>query len=415
MARLGNRLSARRVKTARATDGPAMLADGAGLYLRVEASGTRSWIYRFQLRGRRRDMGLGSASLYTLAEARQKAWEARRLVADGIDPVEQRAGAKAAVRVATAKAMTFRQCAEAYVQAHQAGWGNPKHTKQWSATLETYVFPTLGSLPVQAVDTGLIMKAIEPTWATKTETMSRVRGRIESVLDWAAARGYRVGDNPARWKGHLENLLPKKSKVARVAHHPALPYDEVSDFVTALRQQPGIAARALEFLILTAARTGEVLGARWSEIDLEACLWVIPAERMKARKKHSVPLSAAALAVLSDMQAVRQNEFVFPGRGVGRPLDHSALLAVLRRMGRGDRTTAHGFRSCFSDWCAEQTATPSEVREMALAHAVTDKVEAAYRRGDLFQKRRDLMEAWARYVAGGGRAGNVTELRKAAV
>jgi integrase len=249
---------------------------------------------------------------------------------------------------------------------------------------------------VQAIDVGLVMKALEPIWNEKPETASRVRGRIESVLDWATARGYRQGENPARWRGHLENLLPKKSKVWRVEHHAALPYTEIGAFMAELREQDGTAARALEFAILTAARTGEVIGATWSEIDLEGHLWTIPAVRMKAGKEHRVPLSDAALAVLRAMGEVQTGEFVFPGNRAKQPLSQMAMLMLLRRMGR-DGLTVHGFRSAFSDWCAEQTAFPSEVREMALAHTVGDKVEAAYRRGDLFEKRRQLAEAWARY------------------
>jgi len=350
------------------------------------------------LAGRAREMGLGSVADVTLAEAREAAREARALVRQGVDPIAKRQAARAALRLDAAKAVTFEECAERYIGSHAAGWRNPKHAAQWPSSLKTYVYPVFGSLPVQAIDTGLVMKAVEPLWVTKTETASRVRGRIESVLDWAAARGYRQGENPARWRGHLENLLPKKSKVSRIEHHAALPYAEIADFMASLRQQEGTAARALEFTILTAARTGEVLGAKWPEIDLEGRLWTIPGERMKAGKEHRVSLSGAAIAVLERMQEVRSGDHVFPGARARRPISNMALLMTLRRMGRRDLTT-HGFRSTFSDWCAEQTNTPSEVREMALAHAVSDKVEAAYRRGDLFEKRRQLMAAWARFCA----------------
>src|SRR5689334_20318728 len=286
-------LTAREVQTKKT---PGLFADGGCLYLRIEPTGAKSWIFRYQVaRSRRRDMGLGSTSIYSLKEARQKASQARRLVADGVDPIEERKRARTAASLATAKTMTFRECAEAYVKAHRAGWRNPKHAAQWSATLETYVCPQFGDLPVQAIDTGLIMKSIEPIWTTKPETASRVRGRIEAVLDWAAARGYRAGDNPARWRGHLENLLPKKTKVRAVEHHAALPYAEIGAFMAELRQQDGIAARPLEFAILTAARTSEVLGAKWDEIDFDALLWVVPASRMKAYKEHRVPLSEPAL------------------------------------------------------------------------------------------------------------------------
>jgi integrase len=278
--------------------------------------------------------------------------------------------------------------------------------------LQTYVYAVMGELPVQVVDVGLVMKAVEPLWSAKPETASRVRGRIESILDWATARGYRTGDNPARWRGHLENLLPQKSKVRRVEHHAALPYCELAAFMTGLRQQDGVAARALEYAILTAARTGEVIGATWSEIDLEGRLWTIPGVPMKAGREHRVPLSDAALAILRTMGEVRTGEHVFPGARSGRPISNMAMLMLLRRMRRGD-LTAHGFRSAFSDWCAEQTNFPSEVREMALAHAVGDKVEAAYRRGDLFEKRREVMSAWGRYCDGED-SSNVVEMRRAA-
>jgi integrase len=402
-------LTARQVSTNKE---PGLLADGGGLYLQTSAGGARSWIYRYKLAGRRRrDMGLGSASTISLAKAREKAREARDLVAQGIDPIEERQAKRAAKAVADAKAMTFRQCAEKYIAAHQAGWRNRVHARQWPSTLETYVYPVFGSLPVQAVDVGLVMKAIEPIWNAKPETASRVRGRIESVLDWATVRKYRQGENPARWRGHLESLLPGKSKVRRVEHHAALPYAELPELMTELRQQDGIGAKALEFAILTAGRTGEVIGAKSSEIDLGARLWVVPPMRMKSGREHRVPLSRPALAILDAMRKICQGNCVFAGGRAGRPLSNMALLMTLRRMGRGD-LTAHGFRSTFSDWAAEKTSFPSEVREMALAHVVGDKVEAAYRRGDLFDKRRDLMDAWARF-AGGEEGASVVPLRRA--
>lgn len=394
MPRVVGRLTALAVVRAK----PGYHSDGGGLYLRVGAGAAKSWVFRFREAGRLREMGLGPLHTVTLAEAREKALGCRKQRLDGSDPITARKAAKTAARLAEASAMTFQQCAEAYIGAHKAGWRNPKHAAQWPATLGAYVYPVLGGLPVQAVDVGLVMKAVEPIWAVKPETASRVRGRIESVLDWATARGYRTGDNPARWRGHLENLLPRRSKVARVEHHAALPYGEIGAFMAALRQQEGTAARALEFAILTAARTGEVIGATWAEIDLDGRLWTIPPERMKAGREHRVPLSDAALAILRAMAEVRQGAHVFPGARAGRPLSQMAMLMLLRRMGRGD-LTVHGFRSAFSDWCAEQTNFPAEVREMALAHALGDKVEAAYRRGDLFEKRRQLAEAWARYCA----------------
>jgi integrase len=379
---------------------PGMHSDGAGLYLQVKGR-ARTWIFRFTRHGRAREMGLGPLHTVSLAEARNKARECRQLLLEGQDPIEVRKAKRAEARLASASAMTFRDCGETYIASHQAGWKNPKHAKQWPATLEAYVYPLIGALPVQAIDTGLVMKCVEPIWTVKPETASRVRGRIESILDWAKSRGYRDGENPARWRGHLENLLPKKSKVSRVEHHPALPYAEMAKFIAGLRKQEGVAARALEFMILTASRTGEVINARWEEFDLANKVWTIPAERMKAGKEHRVPLSGRAQEIIEAMSAERVNDhpFVFPGGRPGKPLSNMAMLKLLGRMGRGD-LTAHGFRSTFSDWCTELTNFPAEVREMALAHAVSDKVEAAYRRGDLFQKRRDLMDAWARYAEG---------------
>jgi integrase len=393
MAKIG-KLSA--VKIAK-TKGPAILHDGGGLYLRVSATGAKSWVLRYQLDGKRHDMGIGPLSLYSLAEARQKALDQRKLRHKGTDPLENRRAQRASQKLLEASAMSFRQCAERYIASHKAGWRNPKHAAQWPATLQAYVYPIFGDLPVQSIDVGLVMKAVEPIWSTKPETASRIRGRIESVLDWAKARGYREGENPARWRGHLANLLPKTSKIRRVVHHAALPYTELPAFIVALREQSGISARALEFAILTATRTGEALGARWGEINLDARLWVVPAERMKAGKEHRVPLSDAAMAVLDEMREHRHDEFVFPALRAGRQLSNMAMLMLLRRMGRDD-ITAHGFRSAFSDWVAEKTNFPAEVREMALAHSVGDKVEAAYRRGDLFEKRRQLSEAWASFA-----------------
>lgn len=385
------------LKVTRATR-PGIYGDGKGLWLRVGTGGARSWVFRFMLNGRAREMGIGSVYDVKLAEAREIARACRRAVRQGRDPIEERRAERQAKRLEAARTITFQECAEALIAAQRAGWRNPKHAAQWPSTLATYVYPLLGKLPVQAVDVGLVMRVLEPIWTAKPETASRVRGRIESVIDWATARGYRQGENPARWKGHLENLLPARSKVARVEHHAALPYAEIAAFIAALRGQDGIGARALEFAILTAARTGEVLGAAWSEIDFEAALWTVPAERMKAGREHRVPLSEAALAILYAMKEIRQGDFVFPGARAGRSMSQMALLMTLRRMGRGN-LTAHGFRSTFADWSAERTNFPGEVREMALAHAVGDKVEAAYRRGDLFEKRRQLAEAWARFCS----------------
>jgi integrase len=373
--------------------------DGGGLFLQVSPNGAKSWVFRFKEAGKLREMGLGPVHTIGLSDAREKARECRRLRLDGLDPIEVRKATRTQVKLDAAKAMTFKQCAERYIASHKAGWRNPKHAAQWPSTLAAYAYPAFGALPVQTVDVGLVMKAIEPIWRVKPETAGRVRGRIESVLDWATARGYRQGENPARWRGHLENLLPKKSKVRRVEHHAALPYGEIAVFITELREQEGVAARALEFAILTAATTGEVIGAGWDEIDFAERLWTVAADRMKAGKEHCVPLSDAALAIVEEMQKVRHAcDFVFPGGKSRRPLSNMALAMTLRRMGRGE-LTVHGFRSSFRDWAAERTGFPAEVAEMALAHTVSDKVEAAYRRGDLFQKRRQMLDAWARFCS----------------
>jgi integrase len=383
-------------------------ADGGGLYLRVTDGGTKSWMFRYGDGGKLRDMGLGPVHTISLPRARELARECRELRLQGVDPIAHRQAALAARKASDAKAMTFRQCADAYIASHDAGWRNASHRQQWLSTLAQHVHPTLGALPVAAIDTGLVLKAIEPIWKTIPETASRVRGRIESVLDWAKARGYRSGENPARWRGHLDDLLPARRKLAKVEHHAALPYTEIASFMAALRNDSSIGARALEFTILTAARTGEVLGATWDEIDAASKLWTIPAPRTKADREHRVPLAPAAMAQLRQLQEIRTNDFVFPGRR-GR-LTPKTMQLILRRMGRND-LTVHGFRSTFRDWAGEQTNFPREVCEQALAHAIPGAAEAAYRRGDLLQKRQKLMQAWADYCAKPAGTGAVTPIR----
>ena len=390
-----------------------MYADGGGLYLHVSANGAKSWIYRFMLDKRPREMGLGGTNTISLAEARDMALECRKLRRDRIDPIEARRVRRQRAQLDDARSMTFRDCAERYIAAHKAGWRSPKSLAAWEGTLASFVYPVFGKLAVQAIDTALVMKAIEPIWATKPETAGRVRGRIESILDYAAVRAWREGENPARWRGHLEKLLPKKTKVRAVEHHPALPFAELPAFMDALQRENGAAARALEFAIATAARTGEVIGARWGEIDLAGKLWTIPSARMKGGREHRVPLSDAALTIIEAMPRGERDDYVFPGGKSSRPLSNMAMLALLRRMKRTD-LTVHGFRSTFRDWAAERTSFQNEVIEMALAHAVGDKVEAAYRRGDLFDKRRRLMEAWAAYSQSGPAAGEVVPIRSIA-
>lgn len=376
--------------------------DERGLYLRVTDSGAASWVFRYRVDATRKvwEMGIGSpVGGVSLHEARERAAELRkqlRLYREGVvaqHPLAARQAAKQARKIEAAKTLTFRQCAEAYIAAHQAGWRNATHAKQWPETLAAYAYPVFGTLPVSEVDVGLVMRALEPIWTVKPETASRVRGRIEAVLDWATAREYRKGENPARWRGHLENLLPKRSKVQAVKHHAALPYGEVPEFLVALRAEYGAAARVLEFVVLTAVRAGEALGATWAEINLAERVWVIPAERTKAGREHRVPLSEAALAVLGP----QGQGLVFTTDRGGR-LHRDAMRVLLGRM--GVEVTVHGMRSAFADWAAERTSYPFEVREMALAHAVGSQVVRAYQRTDLFDRRRRLMDDWARWCAG---------------
>jgi integrase len=400
------KLNALRIKALIKAGKPGYTGDGGGLYLQISKWGSASWAFRYRVGDKLRTAGLGSVDTWTLAEARDRARVMRQQRADKIDPIDERRAARARDKIEAARLMTFQQCAQAYIEAHQADWRNAKSLKAWEGTLKMYAFPEIGDLPVRDIDTALVMKVLQPVWAKAPETASRLRGRIEAILGWATTSKFREGDNPARWRGHLENLLAKvinaKARVrqekGRNAHHAALPYDDVGAFMVELRDQEGIAARALEFTILTAARTGEVRGARWDEFDLDKGLWTIPAERMKVGKEHRVALSSAAIAIVKQMAAIRSCDFVFSGIRHGEQMGDLTMLKLLKRM-RHDDITVHGFRSTFSDWCAERTSFPSEVREMALAHAVDNKVEAAYRRGDIFEKRRQLAEAWAKFCS----------------
>jgi integrase len=393
-----------------------MYADGGGLYLRVTPEGARNWVLRYMLNRRPRWMGLGPLALFGLADARAKALDARRKRHEGIDPIEARRAERTRQLLDTAKSITFRECGESYIASHKAAWRNEKHKYHWSATLNTYAYPLIGGLPVQSMDTGLVLKVLEPIWTTKPETASRVRQRIENVLDFAKVRGYRDGENPARWRGHLDKLLPARSKVRRVEHLAALPYAALPPFLANLRRREAAAARALEFLILTAARTGEVIGARWNEIDLVDKTWTVPAARMKAHREHRVPLSPRALAILQEMQPARltddRNAYVFLGPRPGKPLSNMAFLMLLRRMGLDD-LTVHGFRATFKTWASERTSFQNEIVEAALAHVIGDKVEQAYRRGDMFEKRRRLMYAWADYCGKPAATDQVVFLRSA--
>jgi integrase len=431
MARSINQLNA--LAVSRATE-RGYYPDGAGLYLQVSTAGTKSWIFRYCVAGRTHDMGLGSLNDFTLAEARARAKECRQQRARGIDPVEARRAVATRQRLEEASNVLFKRAAERYLAAHEGEWKNKRHRDQWHSTLETYVYPIAGAVSVGAFDTPLMLAVLEQPygestlWATRTETASRVRARIESILDAAKARGERAGENPARWKGHLDQLLStRRSK----AHYPALPFPEIPAFMRDLRSRPGPATRALELTILTALRSNEALRARRSEFDLAAKVWVIPPERMKGRRQgdreHRVPLSARAIEIVSSLPV--DGDFIFPGECEGRPLTDMAMVRALRRINaertagglpryvdplqNGRDVVPHGFRSSFDDWAHERTNFQNHVIEMALSHAIEDEVEAAYRRGDLFEKRRRLMDAWAAYCCGGLGKSQVVPLRPA--
>jgi integrase len=387
-------------RIAKLTKQPGRYHDGGGLHLQVPRAGEKqprqtraSWLLRYELRGKEHWMGLGALRDFTLEEARERARRARQQLADGIDPLAARAAEKAARALEAAKSMTFEDAARAYFAAHAPSWSNAKTGAQFLNTLRDYVFPRVGRLAVSAIDTGEVLRCIEPHWRDKAPTMNRTRGRIEAILDWATVRGYRTGDNPARWRGHLSEVLPAPGKVAKTAHHAAMPYAELPQFLSTLREQQGVAARALEFLVLTAARTGEVTNATSSEIDLEAKTWVIPPARMKGGKEHRVPLSPQAVALLRELP--REAEFVFVGASAGKPISSMAMARTLKRL-RPD-VVVHGFRSSFSTWAHETTGYSNHVIELSLAHSVGNAVEKSYRRGDLFEKRRRLMNDWARF------------------
>lgn len=397
---------------------PGRYCDGGNLYLQVRRSTSKkspdsvnkSWAFRYVRHDKQTWIGLGPYPDISLAEARELATQQRKKLLQGIDPLTDKRARQRDARVARGNMLSFADCAERYVESQSPGWSNPKHIDQWRNTLKNVAGPIFGHLPVDQIDTALVMRCIEPLWTTKTETASRLRGRIESVLDWATVRGYRGGDNPARWRGHLDKLLPRASLVARVKHHAALPYTEVGKFMQQLRADSGVASRALEFTILTAARTNEVLQAEWSEFDLDLKTWFVPAERMKSKREHRVPLSDAAVEAIDGVRR-KSERYVFPGHKRGSHLSSVAMLQVLKRLGRTD-ITVHGFRSTFRDWCAETTNYPADVAEMALAHVLRDKTEAAYRRGDLLEKRARLMLEWARYCSKPAKPAKVIAIRK---
>ncbi len=369
----------------------------AGLYLHVNARGARSWILRVVVGDKRRDMGLGGYPDIGVADARQKAREARLKIEQGVDPILLRKQAKSELMALQATDKTFEQAAGEYIKIHADSWSNDKHRKQWESTLAAYAFPVVGKLSLRDIRQEHVLKILEPIWATKTETATRVRGRMESILDWAKVKGLRSGENPAAWKGHLDHMLPAPTRLKKVEHLTAVPVREMPDFMIKLRQAAGTAAQALEFLILTAARSGEVRGITWQEVSLEDALWVVPAERMKMKREHRVPLSDRAVAILKSQPRIDENPLVFPAPR-GSQMSDATMSAVLKRM--GVHATVHGFRSSFRDWCGDYTNYPRDLAEQCLAHGADDPVEAAYRRGDALERRREIMNEWSKFVAG---------------
>ncbi len=410
MARHVDRLS----PTALRTKGPGLHADGGGLYLQVKRGG-RSWVFRFMLNRRAREMGLGALPAVSLAEARGAAEQCRRLLRDGKDPIEARRQSKQEARLQAAQALTFQDCAKLYIEDRRAGWKNAKHAAQWGATLITYAYPVFGSLPVQSINMALVKRALSPIWTKKPETASRVRQRVEAVLDWATVHEYRRGDNPAKWRGHLEKVLPKPSKVRAVKHHEAMPYGELPEFFGALAERDTMSVKALRFTILTAARSGETRGATWGEIDRDTAIWIVPSERTKSGREHRVPLSDEAPSVLDGLERLSDDpgELLFPSP-LGRPLSDTAMRKYLQTNLGKPGLTVHGFRSTFRDWAAERAGAPREVAEAALAHSLRDATEAAYQRGDMLDRRRKLMDAWATFcISGEAPASKVVPIRSA--
>jgi integrase len=404
------KLSARKVDALKA---PGRYSDGGGLWLQVAPSGSKCWIYQFASPTKRkskikkngkevevgyvRQLGLGALHTISLAEARELAATYRKQVAKGIDPLAAKEAQRLAKRSEEVALTTFKSCAEKYLAAHRASWKNAKHREQWASTLETYAYPFIGDLSVAAINTPQVLLCIEPLWADKTETASRLRGRIERVLDWAKVSGFRTGDNPARWKGHLDHRLPQPAKTTRRKHLPALHYADLARFLSELKAHKGISPRALEVTILTALRTSEVINATWDEIDLRAKVWTVPAERMKGNREHRVPLCDRIVTILRALPRDKGNPYVFFGGKSGQPLSNMAMLELLKELRPG--LTVHGFRSTYRTWASEQTNYPYEVCEVVLAHAVGSTVHQAYQRGDLFEKRRKLMVEWAQYCA----------------
>ncbi|WP_428354037.1 tyrosine-type recombinase/integrase [Methyloprofundus sp.] len=374
-----------------------LYGDGDGLWLKVTDSGSQSWIFRYTRDKKSRSIGLGSARLVPVTKAREEIFKYRQLLTEGKDPFTFKKALDEERRKLIDDVITFQFCATSYINSHKASWKNAKHTQQWTNTLATYAYPVIGGLLVKEIDTALIMRILEPIWLSKNETAGRLRGRIENIIAWAATQGYRSAENPARWKGHLENLLAKPSKVKKVKHHKALPYSEMYTFMQSLRNHDSVSANALEFLILTAARTNEVINATWDEIDLKNKVWIISTAKVKASREHRVPLSSRVIEIINEMAAVRVSDFIFTGRSRSGGLSNAAMDKLLQVTMKYD-VTVQGFRSTFRGWAAERTNYPRDLCEMALAHAIKDKTEAAYRRGDMIEKRRKLMQDWLKYT-----------------
>jgi len=407
MAKKSKQLTALKVKKLKEAKS---YPDGDGLYLQISKSGNKTWFYRYQKAGKDHKHGLGSYPTVTLDRARNKARACNVLRDKGIDPIEHKKQQVLDEELEKLKGITFEKCAIAYIDAHKAGWKNRKHEQQWRNTLKTYAYPYIGKLAVKSIDTGLVLKVLEPIWNEKTETATRVRQRIENILDWAKVRKYRSGENPALWRGHLDKILPKPTKVTKVKHFNAMPYVNVPKYFKKLRKTETLAAKSLAFIILTASRNGEARGATWDEIDLKKGVWELPSERMKADRPHRVPLSKEAIKVLKEAKKLSRGEYVFSGLKKDKPISE----ATIRNLIKTDHSdvTIHGFRSSFRDWCAEMTNYPREVAEAALAHTLKDKTEAAYQRGDIFVKRKKLMDAWASYCQKINKKATVTPIRK---
>ena len=409
MASNTNKLTAIQV---RKLTSPGFYPDGRGLYLQIGKAGKKAWVYRYKIDGKERRQGLGSSIDVSLSDARAAASESRKLRLENKDPIDEKNKKKTESHLASAKTTTFKECAISFIDSHKSGWTNKKHIDQWTNTLTTYAYPIIGDLSVQDVDTSLTMKVLEPIWATKTETATRVRQRIENILDWAKAREFRMGENPARWRGHLDMLLPNPAKIQKVKHFSAMPYMETPAYFTELRKRNILSAKALAFIILTATRSNETRSARWSEIDIDGAMWTIPEDRMKAKREHKVPLSPECLQILEEAKAFKINDFVFPGDNKKTGISSAALQRLLRET--QSEATIHGFRSSFRDWCAEMTNYDSKLAEFALAHQLSDATEAAYLRSKMVDKRRKLMDAWSRYCKENKKMGTVTPINKQA-